>query len=394
MKPLLKITQNDVELIHNIITERNLKEGAIRRFRTPILKYLKYHQEVNNKNTTMTKLLNEAHDEQEQGINPQKTQLCSYLTEFRVYLNNKVGPRTLQNYMVIIKEIYRHNNIIIPQLRPFKLREPPQTTYEDIPSHEEIRRACTISTIDMRTLILFQSSSGTTLHESSTITIDMFFKACAEYIEYVPDCNIQQQLNKLKQEHFIIPCFHLERVKTNKYYYTCCSDEATRAIIQYLQFRIDSGELLDYNSKLFPYPKSTYTKKYSLLNDKLGLGFIGRYGKFRSHALRKFHASNLGCSVETIDELQGRGKSVIHEAYIKDRPQKIKQEYIEHMGNILIFDVLKNDDTNDVIEEDVQNVQHKLSNKEGDICHLYKEIGKLEARIEMLEKEWKNLNIR
>jgi hypothetical protein len=387
---MTSLTQEDVQLIQNLITERNLKPSAYNRFKSPINKYLSYHKE-NNRKTTMTQLVKEAYNEQEQAIPPQKTTLYTYLTEFRKYLNNNVSSRTLQTYMIQIKEVYRHHHIVIPSLPSFKTREPPQITYEDIPTKQEIRQACTISPTDMEALILFQSSSGTTLHESTTITIDMFFKACKEYEDYDPNCNISFHLTKLRKHEDIIPLFYLERVKTNKYYYTCCSPEATKSIINYLQFRLDNQEELHMDSKIFPISKSKYTYKYSLLNEKLGLGFVGNYGKFRSHALRKFHASNIGCSVELIDELQGRGKSIIHEAYIKDRPQKIKQEYMKHMNNILIFDgktqKKKSNDVQQVDKEEpkMDTVQVTVDNDL--VFQLIKQIGKLEQRIEQLEKK-------
>ena len=394
MKPLLPITEEDYHLINKIIRERNLKEGAIRRLRTPISKYLLYHKEENNKTTTMTQLIREAQEEQDNGINPQKTQLYTYLTQFRVYLNSDVSSSTLHNYMIIIKEVYRHHDILLPQLKPFKTRTPPQITYEDLPTKEEIQQACTMSTIDMRALILFQSSSGTSLHESLTITIGMFFKACEEYEKYDPKCNIERHIIKLQQHaEKIIPLLSLERVKTNKYYYTCCSHEATDSILQYLRLRLRQGEEVTIDSKVFPYPKGTYTKKYWSLNQRLGLGFVGKYSKFRSHALRKFHASNLGCGTEIIDELQGRGKNTVHEAYIKDRPQKIKQTYTEYMNNVLIFntitDEIKITDTTETTVN-IQTTEETLNNThyvdKQIIFELIKTIGKLEQRIAQLEQ--------
>ena len=380
------LTKEDQQLINQLVTERNLKQGAYRRFKSPVTKYLQFHK---NK-YTMTQLVNQAREEQDTGINPQKTKLYTYLTEFRIYLNEQISPRTVQNYMIQIREIYRHYDIILPELKPFKLHEPPQVTYEDIPTKQEIRQACTISPTDMEALILFQSSSGTTLHESTTITIDMFFKACKEYEDYDPNCNISFHLTKLRKHEDIIPLFYLERVKTNKYYYTCCSPEATKSIINYLQFRLDNQETLSLDSKIFPISKSKYTYKYSLLNEKLGLGFVGNYGKFRSHALRKFHASNIGCSVELIDELQGRGKSIIHEAYIKDRPTKIKHEYMKHMNNILIFDDKTQKKKTNNIEQQVEKEEQKTDTiqvtVDNDVIFkLIKQIGKLEQRIEQLE---------
>jgi hypothetical protein len=66
-------------------------------------------------------------------------------------------------------------------------------------------------------------------------------------------------------------------------------------------------------------------------------GFKGKYRFFRSHALRKFHASNIGLSAEYIDALQGRSKNEIHATYIKTNPEKLKEIYLKVIPNILIF---------------------------------------------------------
>ncbi len=68
------------------------------------------------------------------------------------------------------------------------------------------------------------------------------------------------------------------------------------------------------------------------------MGFVGRYRFFRSHALRKFHASNIGLSADIVDELQGRGKTKVHEAYIKTNPKRLKEIYMGAMHNVMIFD--------------------------------------------------------
>lgn len=57
---------------------------------------------------------------------------------------------------------------------------------------------------------------------------------------------------------------------------------------------------------------------------------------FRSHTLRKYHASNIGLTAEYIDALQGRSKNVIHETYIKTNPKKLKEVYVSVMDNVMI----------------------------------------------------------
>jgi integrase len=279
--------------------------------------------------------INKALQEQEQIMPTHKRWIYQELTEFRTWLYNHSGlaPRTAQTYLIQIREIYSHYDVQLPQLKPIKIRNPAPVTYNDLPSHEEIRKAIGLSDTHMKALIYFQSSSGTTLHESTTITVGMFMDAlniqCKEE-------NIIHELTKLKEDMTIVPTFRLERTKTNKFYYTCCSPEATNAIIGWVLKRHYNGENITCDSYIFPLNKSKYTYKYQLLNQQLGLGLVGHYGKFRSHALRKFHASNLGCGADLIDELQGRGKSQVHEAYIKDKPDRIHEEYLKYMPNILI----------------------------------------------------------
>lgn len=66
--------------------------------------------------------------------------------------------------------------------------------------------------------------------------------------------------------------------------------------------------------------------------------FVGRYRRFSSHALRKYHASNIGLSSDNIDALQGRAKTKVHEAYIKTNPKKLKEIYMSAMQNVMISD--------------------------------------------------------
>ena len=385
----------DIDIIKRLCCERNLKQGSFRRFRTPLEKYLQYHDHKH----TMKYYINKALQEQEQIMPTHKRWIYQELTEFRTWLYNHSGlaPRTAQTYLIQIREIYSHYDVQLPQLKPIKIRNPAPVTYNDLPSHEEIRKAIGLSDTHMKALIYFQSSSGTTLHESTTITVGMFMDAlniqCKEE-------NIIHELTKLKEDMTIVPTFRLERTKTNKFYYTCCSPEATNAIIRWVLKRHYNGENITCDSYIFPLNKSKYTYKFQLLNQQLGLGVVGHYGKFRSHALRKFHASNLGCGADLIDELQGRGKSQVHEAYIKDKPEKIREQYIKYMPNILI-NMDWNTDTSEEVSDDVNTDGNRHDTIHADntndslptlqttpiVKELLERIAVLEYRVQQLEQK-------
>ena len=55
--------------------------------------------------------------------------------------------------------------------------------------------------------------------------------------------------------------------------------------------------------------------------------------------LRKFHASQLfndDCSIEFVDALQGRGKDATHSSYFMEDPEKLREEYINHLDCLMI----------------------------------------------------------
>ena len=55
--------------------------------------------------------------------------------------------------------------------------------------------------------------------------------------------------------------------------------------------------------------------------------------------LRKFHASQLfndNCSIEFVDALQGRGKDATHSSYFMEDPEKLREEYINHLDCLMI----------------------------------------------------------
>nr|WP_278823564.1 hypothetical protein [Methanobrevibacter smithii] len=52
-------------------------------------------------------------------------------------------------------------------------------------------------------------------------------------------------------------------------------------------------------------------QSFEMINDTLGIGRVRRYLRFRSHMLRKFHASALyndGMSIDKVNDLQGKAK--------------------------------------------------------------------------------------
>lgn len=88
----------------------------------------------------------------------------------------------------------------------------------------------------------------------------------------------------------IVPTFKLTRQKTNKFYFTFCSPEAVNHILDYL---IISKRKLKNEDKLFKTNLDYLNGYFNEINEILNLGKVRKYNRFRSHMLRKFHASAL-----------------------------------------------------------------------------------------------------
>ena len=315
------------KLFKEFCKERNIKNSTMKGYESAIKKYVSFHSKP------IEELLKEAFDEEEKRIPLKERKIKKRLLDFRSYLlNSNLSPNTSKTYFSKVKTFYLHFEVEVPHLPNAKYEKIYETNYLDLPTKEHIRQALEIVPIDLKAVILFMSSSGTANAETLSLTVEQFIDGTSEYHN---GGSISEILNVLEKREEVIPTFYLKRIKTDKYYYTFCSTEASQAIVKYLKTRKN----LKLEDKLFDYPSALLLTRFQMINDQMNWGFKGRYRFFRSHTLRKFHASNIGLSAEYIDSLQGRSKNVVHETYIKTNPKKLKEIYKSVMKNVLIYNV-------------------------------------------------------
>ena len=300
------------ELLKRFCSNRNIKYSTLKSYRSAIAKY-EFFQDMD-----MGSLMDEAIVEEDEGISLKK-------------LDSGLAISTVRTYFSRIKTFYRHFEIELPYLNEIKFDEEYLSSYFDLPTRGDIRNVCSISSNAFRALVLFISSSGCAKAETLSLTVGDFVKASDDYHD---GGSIDDVLNCLIGRRDIVPAFYLKRIKTNKFYYAFCSPEASHHIVKYLISR--KGLSLD--DRLFDFTDSSLIYSFKKVNDKLNMGFVGHYRFFRSHALRKFHASNIGLSADIVDELQGRGKTRVREAYMKTNPIKLKEIYMGAMHNVMVFD--------------------------------------------------------
>ncbi len=340
------------ELFYKFCKERNIKNSTMKGYESALNKYSRFCRK------SLNDLLKEANKEEQKAIPLKERKIKKRLIKYRQHLlNSEMSPNTVRTYFSKVKTFYKHYEIEMPIIPDAKYNNTYETNYLDLPTKKHIREVLDIVTIDLKAIILFMSSSGTAKAETLSLTVKQFIEGTKEYHN---GGSIENILNTLENKTEIIPTFYLKRIKTDKYYYTFCSPEASQYIIAYLKTRPN----LKAEDPLFDFSDSLLISKFQDINDRMGWGFKGNYRFFRSHTLRKFHASNIGLIAEYVDSLQGRSKNEVHETYIKTNPDKLKQIYKSAMKNILIYN---NDDYKEIKQEFTIVINVFLSGKEYNI---------------------------
>lgn len=319
------------KLFQKFCKDRNIKLNTQKGYESSLKCYEDFHKD------SIENLFAEARAEENKRIPLKDRKIKKRLIEFRSFLlNSNFSPNTSKTYFSKVKTFYLHFEIELPHLPQAKYDKIYETNYLDLPTHEHIHDALLISPIDVKAVILFMSSSGTAKAETLSLTIENFIVATQEYHN---GGTIESILETLDKKTNIVPTFYLKRIKTDKYYYTFCTPQASSCIVKYLKTRED----LRLDDPLFDFTSSQIFSKFQDINDKMKWGYKGKYRFFRSHTLRKFHASNIGLSADYVDSLQGRSKNEIHETYIKTNPSKLKEIYMSVMDNVSIHEKRKNE---------------------------------------------------
>ena len=323
----------DEEILNEFIKIRNLNRRTVYGYKNAIKLYTTFND------MSLVQLLKEAEDDEENGIRWKNRKLKQRLIDFRLFLQENYLISTVKVHFQRILTIYRHFEIEIHNLPPINHKNTNElrpVMFEDLPTKEIIKEAVNITNPIMKAIILFISSSGCARQETLNITIQDFIDATKEYHD---SNDIYEIITTLIKRNDVVPTFKLKRQKTNKFYFTFCSPEAVTYILDYL---IISKRNLKNEDKLFKTNLDYLNNFFKEINDSLNLGKVGTYNRFRSHMLRKFHASTLynqenGLSLEEIDALQGRGKNNTHSAYFMENPKNLKEKYINSLKSILIF---------------------------------------------------------
>jgi len=371
----MKTDQPDL-LFNEFCRDRNLSENSVKHYKWALDKYSLFNSK------TLTELIKEADEEEEKRIRPKNRIIVKRLKNFRSDLiKNDASPNTIQTYFTKVKTFYRHFGIEIPYIPPAKLPTGRYERYSDIPTIDDIRQVIeSTNNLKHKAVILFMSSSGTARNETTHLTVQDFIDATKDYHN---SSSIIDVLNELEGQREVIPIFEIIRAKTSYLYYTCCSPEATMAIVKFLKSR----SKIKKDDKLFDINNSGLKAIFNRLNDKNQFGKIGpRTNFFHSHALRKFHATTIE-DVDLANALQGRKSNPIKESYFKNNPKRLRERYTPYLNKLMINKV----ETFSIESEEFRTVIRELNQNKMESKAKDEKIDKLEKKQKVLENMVKEL---
>ena len=324
--------KDDYKLLEKFKKTRNLQHITAKGYKTTITQYTRFHKK------SFTSLIREAEREEQKKIPWKQRKIRQRLISYREYLiEQDYSLKTIQHYLQRIKTLYNTYEIELrplPYMSKKNMKQFPPITYKDIPSRKILRQIVLMSKPVFSALILFMTSTGCARKETLSLTINDFVEATRNYHN---GGSIKEILRDLMGREDVVGEWNVYRFKTAKYYTTFSSPECMVYLVAYLLSRSDD---LSLDSPLFKVNEHYVSDFFSEMNSRLGLGKAGAYNRFRSHSLRKYHASNLyndGMSLDFVNELQGKAKNKTDSSYFMINPMILRNEYIKHLGSIVIM---------------------------------------------------------
>lgn len=336
--------QTNETYIKEYIQSRGLGKKTYYLFKYILNHYSKYQEK------SLHELILEADNEEEQNIRWKRRTLKIRLINYRNYCKQTMKLSSAKTYYKTVKMFYNHHEILIGKLPAWNTKNATISTPitpSDLPTKNIIREAVDIAEPLMKALILFLCSSGMSKVDCLNLTVQDFITASKNYHN---EEDIQKALQIMfKSEMEIIPVFNMRRSKTNKYFITFCSPEATQEIINYLLLRDKRNKkyhrpLLTATDKLFKISPAHYQTKFAELNNTMKLGKTGTFNRLRGHMLRKWHATQLeknGMSRHLVNILQGKSNGSVDDVYFYTDEETLRNEYLQALDGVLVFTEVK-----------------------------------------------------
>ncbi len=384
-----------IEWFANIEPAENTKRN--------FLQGMRYYTDFIKKNPK--DILEEAENEIKNGVLMRKRKIREYLLTFREWLKGReYAPKTIHNHMVAVKSFYRSFDIDLPQLnskKQFRVLATEENTAT--PEKEHIQQILKYANVRNRALVLVHASSGLSMSDVLDLTVEDF--------------------KKNYDEKTLVTTLQLRRNKTGYDFITFLSPEATKAVLEYLEFRnrkpktsrsrgafiawekrkIRSDKDFLFCSSYIPdsYLQTLDEKERMLTREgsmdtfrelarKTGLDTEkGVWQVMRTHNLRKFFYNallNNGAEIFFAKFLMGQTIDSVHAAYYKADPKKLKERYLRYLPFLALTDtetyVIESEEYSKLRAE-YDKLTQKMTSQEIDF----------KVKMESLERKIENMNM-
>ena len=351
---------------------QNSSKRTLINYESTIKEYEAFH------GTSIDELVEEALNEQVERVPHHQLKVIDRIEDYQNYL---VGQNLVHGTIGVkvgrIKTIYRKNRVELPYLTPLnpkQTRRREYIEYSDVLTKEELKCALSHMRLPAKAQAMVMIQGGLSLEECEHLSYRKFIDELRKYHQCDDDMDALKWL--ADETHPVIWVTKLIRVKTGKPYYAIIGSEAINTIAQ---AKIYQWQLPSYNhtDKLLTITKQGFSRTCRVVNKKCGFGLVAEESKFRSHQMRRFHATHINGSALTydessrlsnfeIDELQGRGKTSVQDTYIKSNPLHQKLLYAKVMNNVSLYheyDYVLTDDDVQVFLVDQLEEKKKLEEK-------------------------------
>ena len=235
----MKLVTED-PLFQEFISNRNLSEGSIRLYRIALQQYSNFCGK------TLKDLIDEAENEEDEGIRIRKRKIKERLNTFKSNLIEKeYATNTINTTVNRVRSFYNEFEIQLPRTLKRKARKDKKLdTFTDLPTIEDIQHILSYANPTYRAMILLGFSSGMSRSELLNLTFKHYYDAIP-FTKYPK--TLEELINRVGELGDIVPLWRVTRVKTGNDYFTFSSPEASDAILNYL---IDlQVRFPDYNPK-------------------------------------------------------------------------------------------------------------------------------------------------
>ena len=323
-------TTKGTNYLNRLFQEKQIKKATQESYLWAWQIYTEFNQ------LTTDELINEEIQEERTNIIEIQRTINNRINQFREYLQYEDKYSTATKNLIItkIKSTYKHYNLYFPNLHSFNNQIQRK---KKIPTMDDIKTAVThTNNIKLQALILFMVSSGCRRSDTCQLTIKDIITSTKEYHDAH---NIYDVIEILQYKDDVIPSFEATSIKTNTTYITFCSNEAIQKILLHLKQRINNGETLTNDMKVFNIAPSSISKLFRDINDKMGWGYVGKKRYFHPHALRKRFSTELnkcGISNNHRNLMLGHKVNILDDTYVAWDVETLKNDYLKALNNLTI----------------------------------------------------------